>query len=123
MNPLRLTMRLLLPGCAALLLAGCGGVKLWPFGTEEGRVVVPQNATQYRCNANRNFYLRFLASGEAWVILPEREFRLERVANVPGRRFSNGSAVLDLGAEANAEATLNDGPAIAFSGCKAGARE
>lgn len=116
-------MRLLLPACAALGLAGCGGVKLWPFGTEEGRVVVPENATQYRCNANRGFYLRFLATGEAWVIFPEREFRLDRVANVPGRRFSNGSAVLDLGAEANAEATLNDGPAIAFSGCKVLSKE
>lgn len=119
MNPLRLTKRLLLPACAALGLAGCGGVKLWPFGTEEGRVVVPQNATQYRCDANRGFYLRFLATGEAWVILPAREFRLDRVASVPGRRFSNGSAVLDLGAQPNAEATLNDGPSITFSGCKA----
>ena len=118
-----MNLRLLLPTCMALLLAGCGGVKLWPFGTEEGRVVVPENATQYRCDANRGFYLRFLASGEAWVILPEREFRLDRVANAPGRRYSNGSAVLELGAEANVEATLSDGPAITFSGCKVASKE
>ena len=101
-----------------MLLAGCGSLSVWPFGAEEGRAVVPANATHYVCDANRGFYLRFLASGEAWVILPEREFRLDRVAAAPGRRYSNGAATLDLGADAAAEASLNDGPVIAYSGCK-----
>lgn len=118
MNPVCQSARLLISCLVAVTLAACGGLKVWPFGAEEGRVVVPANATHYVCDVNRGFYLRFLASGEAWVILPEREFRLERAAAAAGRRYSNGTAVLDLGDGAAAEASLNDGPAIAYSGCK-----
>lgn len=99
-------------------LAGCSGARLWPFGSEEGRPSAPENAVEYRCDGNRGFHLRMLAGGGAWVILPEREFRLDRVAGATGRRYSNGIAVLDFGADASAAATLNDGPAIAYAGCK-----
>lgn len=102
----------------ALVLAGCGSTRLWPFGDTEGRPGAPENAVRYQCNGAKSFYLRTLAGGDAWVILPEREFRLPKVAESSGRRFTNGVAVLDLGADAAAAATLNDGPAIAFAGCK-----
>lgn len=118
MNPVCQPARLLISCLAAVLLAACGGLRVWPFADEQGRAPVPANATHYVCDANRGFYLRFLAAGEAWVILPEREFRLDRVLAAPGRRYSNGAATLDLGTDAAAEASLNDGPAIAYSGCK-----
>lgn len=118
MNPACHYARLLISCLAAVLLAACGGLRVWPFVDEQGRALVPANATHYVCDANRGFYLRFLAAGEAWVILPEREFRLDRVVAAAGRRYSNGAATLDLGADAAAEASLNDGPAIAYSGCK-----
>ncbi|MBL8384155.1 MAG: hypothetical protein JNM90_13830 [Burkholderiales bacterium] len=101
-----------------LALGGCSGARLWPFGAEEGRPAVPENAVRYACDGNRGFYLRMLAGGDAWVILPEREFRLDRVGGATGRRFTNGVAVLDLGPDAASPASLTDGPAAAFGGCK-----
>ena len=106
-------------GCGlALLLAGCGSVRMWPFGEPDtGRAVVPENAVQYRCAAGRSFWLRMLPGGDAWVILPEREFRLDKSANNP-RRFSAGTTTLDLGADAAAEAALSDGTPQGMSSCR-----
>ena len=49
------------------------------------------------------------------MIFREREFRLDRVGSGPGARYTNGNAVLET---SDKETTLNDGPAIAFTGCK-----
>lgn len=115
---LTLPVRLILLAAPLLLvLGGCSSPRLWPFGEAESRPVVPENSVQYQCTGSKRFFLRMLANGDAWVILPEREFRLARVASAPGRRFSNGAAVLEMG-DAATGTSLNDGPAIAFSGCK-----
>lgn len=102
----------------ALLMAGCGGVNLWPFGSEgtPEKSRAPANATAYQCDAGKRFYVRYLeGGGAAWVILPEREFRLDKVAAASGTRYSNGSATLEVNGN---EATLADAPAISFTGCK-----
>lgn len=106
------------PVCLSLLLSGCGGVSLNPFAKDntQGQSVTPPNATEYQCNSNKHFYVRYLDNGNtAWLIYPDREVSL---TNAPssGTRYSNGVAVLDIN---NGEATLTDGPAISFSGCKA----
>lgn len=100
-----------------LALAGCGGVDLWPFGTRElERSRTPAGATEYRCDGGKRFYLRYLNSGaSAWVILPERQFRLDKVASASGTRYSNGPATLETN---GSEASLNDGPAAVFTGCR-----
>ena len=104
---------------ATVLAAGCGGLRVGPFGRDDGsRVVVPENATHYRCDAGRSFYLRFLATGEAWVILPGREFRLDKVAADSGARYRGAGATLDLKGADLSEAVLDDGPANQFTGCK-----
>ena len=107
----------------ALLTASCGVQKMLPFGRDEGRVPVPENATQYRCNDGKSFYLRMLADGDAWFILSQREFRLAKAADGAGRRFSNGRATLELGAGQEGSATFNDGPEVAYVGCKLPAKE
>lgn len=104
---------------AALFLGGCGGVNisLWPFGGDgpQGRERgPPPNATAYSCDGNRSFHLRLLDGGAAWVILPEREFRLDKTAGTEGR-YGNGVAVLEIKPE---EATLSDGPGQAYAGCR-----
>lgn len=102
-----------------LLLAGCGSVNLWPFGevrTQE-RSRTPSDATAYQCDGGKRLYVRYLDGGRAaWVIFPEREFRLDKVASDSGTRYSNGSATLEL---KDAEAALSDGPTVVYSGCKA----
>ncbi len=104
--------------CLALLVTGCGSVNLWPFGSdatpERSRALA--NATEYQCDAGKRFYVRYLdGGGAAWVILPEREFRLDKVAAASGTRYSNGSATLEVNGN---EAALADPPAISFTGCK-----
>lgn len=114
-------VRLALPVLTGLsfLLSGCGGVNLWPFSGEKNqdRLRTPSNATEYQCTGGKRFYLRYLDNGDAaWIIFPEREFRLDKVTSATGTRYSNGIAILDINGN---EATLADGPAISFDGCKA----
>ena len=109
---------------AALLFfpfaAGCGSVSmpnLWPFGGESNleRSRVPENSTTYQCTGGKRFYLRMLDNGAAaWVILPEREFRLDRVAG-DATRYGNGRAVLTVNAQ---EASLADGPTVSHANCR-----
>lgn len=105
----------------SLFAAGCGGVSLpstlWPFGEGKNLEVsrVPANSATYQCAGGKRFYLRLLDNGAAaWVILPEREFRLDRVAG-DATRFGNGKAELTLNAE---EASLVDGPTVSYTGCR-----
>lgn len=109
---------------AAVMLAGCGDInvkKYLPFGgdsTIQERPRTPANAVEYQCAGNKRFFLRTLEGGAAvWLILPERELRLDRLGAGEGTRYSKGNTVLDLG---GAEATLNDGAAVSFTGCKTG---
>lgn len=105
---------------ALLALAGCGSIDLWPFGSARSPEVSrkPVGATEYQCNNERRLYVRYLDNGaSAWVIFPEREFRLDKVASASGTRYSNGIAMLERDGD---EVSLRDGPTVAFTGCKAG---
>lgn len=105
--------------CLSLLLGGCGSISLWPFGgeTNQDRTRAPSDATEYQCAGGKHFYLRYLDNGgAAWIIFPEREFRLDKVSSAAGTRYSNGITTLNINGN---EATLADGSAISFAGCKA----
>ncbi|MFY9315418.1 MAG: hypothetical protein WAO95_07645 [Burkholderiales bacterium] len=106
--------RLLFP--LLLLLAGCGSMSvdsLWPFGTSESqeRDRRPANATEYRCSDGKTFYVRNLEGGAVWLMAPDRDVRLEKLAD---GRYGVGRVSLELGA---GEATLNDPPSV-FVNCK-----
>ena len=99
-------------------LAGCEtiGIPTNLFGDKNlERSRVPPNSITYQCAAGKRFYLRYLDNGAAaWVILPEREFRLDKVAG-EGGRYGNGKAVLAISGDG---ATLSDGPAVSYADCK-----
>lgn len=121
-KPTRITIAAL--SCLPLLMAACGDIsvkKYLPFGgdaTTQERSRTPANAVEYRCAGNKRFYLRTLEGGNAvWLILSEREVRLDRLGAGESTRYSNGIAVLELG---GSEATLSDGAALAYAGCKTG---
>ena len=103
------------------LLAGCGEInvkKYLPFGSDtvQERSRTPANAIEYQCAAGKRFYVRTLEGGAAvWLILPEREVRLEKLAADAGTRYGNGIAVLELN---GSDASLKDGAAVSFAGCK-----
>jgi membrane-bound inhibitor of C-type lysozyme len=109
----------------ALLLAGCGDMSLKkynPFGDGNApeRSRVPPNATEYQCAGGKRLYIRMLDGGEAvWLILAERELRLERIGS--SQRYSKGNTVLSLNGN---EAGFADGTATPpYTGCKTGGGE
>ncbi len=105
--------------CATLMLSACSSVNLWPFGggKEQDLSRPPPGATAYQCEGGKRLYVRYLDNGAAaWVILPEREFRLNKASSDGGSRYSNGNATLDI---KDGGATLSDGAAVTHAGCKA----
>ena len=126
-----------LPALLALFLAGCGALEsmnkgggssgssgskglledftLWPFGAskvpEKSRV--PANATEYRCDGGRRFYVRPMAGSAVWLIAPDREIRLPRIDGAEAR-YGVGRVLLEITGES---AALVDPPAV-FSNCK-----
>jgi len=104
-----------------VLLAGCGEMnvkKYLPFAndTVQERPRMPANATEYQCAAGKRFFVRTLDGGAAvWLILPEREVRLDKLGSDAALRYGNGIAVLEINGN---EATLKDGAATSFAGCK-----
>jgi hypothetical protein len=102
--------------CLAGLLSGCGGVNLWPFGDPGAAEVSrkPANATEYRCEGGKVFYVRDLDPDAVWLIAPDREIRLEKAAGSTGAVYAVGKVRLEISAQV---ATLLD-PPVQFLGCK-----
>lgn len=121
-------MKRLLTGIAgaavALLLSACGDMSLKkynPFGGDpvQERSRTPANATEFQCTAGKRIYVRTLDAGEAvWLILPERELRVDRVGSTT--RYSKGNTVLELNGN---NATVSEGAAMTYTACKAGGAE
>ena len=106
--------------CATAALSGCGGVNLWPFEPAQVQLQsrVPPNATAYQCDEGKRFFVRYPEGGAAaWVILSDREFRLDKVA-AAGNRYSNGRTALEV---ESGGVSLNEGSAPLFTGCKSAA--
>ena len=104
---------------AAVMLAGCSGGGWWPWSSSSGEVAVPRTppgAKGYACEGGKRLVVRFQADAKsAWVIFPDREFRLDRVASASGEQFSNGRTVL---AVKDGEAVLEESGAVQFAKCK-----
>lgn len=110
---------------AALVMCALGGcmsmpsVNLWPFGGEPKtaeRSRIPSNATEYRCDGGKSFYLRTLEGGSAvWLIYPDRQVRLEKQTIGASTHYTNGVATLRL---ETGTASLTDGTTISYNNCK-----
>ena len=104
---------------AVLLLSACGDMnvkKYIPFAGDpvQERSRVPANATEYQCAGGKRIYVRTLDGGAAvWLILHERELRLDRVGT--GNRYITGNTVLVLD---GGNASVTDGGPPTYSACK-----
>lgn len=103
-----------------LTMSACSSMsmdKVWPFGDkkEQDQPRRLSNATEYQCEGGKRFHVRYADNGAtAWLIYPDREVSLTR--GTSGTRYSNGIAVLEIN---GVDATLKDGPTLAYKGCKA----
>ena len=107
----------------SVLLGACSSVSLdmLSFGgaKEQDTTRAPEGATAYQCDAGKRLYVRYLDNGAAaWVILPGREFRLDKSASASGSRYSNGRDTLG---SKGGEITLRDGDVIVYANCKTAA--
>jgi len=93
--------RVAVAALAVVLLAGCGGMSLWPFGESESTEL-------------SRFYVRTLDAGAVWLIAPDREIRLDKLAGAEGARYGVGRVVLEISGQS---AMLTD-PPTQFADCK-----
>ena len=105
---------------AAVMLAGCKGGGWWPWSSSsssgEGAPRTPPGATGYACEGGKRLLVRFEADAKsAWVIFPDREFRLNRTASGSGEQFSNGRTTLEVKGD---EASLQETGGVQFAKCK-----
>jgi len=76
-------------------LNGCSS-GWWPFGSSgEQPVRLPEGAVEYACAQGKRLLVRYTPDAKsAWIIYPDREFRLDRVGSGPEDRYSNGVSTL-----------------------------
>ena len=93
-------------------------MSLWPFAEARSTEISrkPANATEYRCEGGKAFYVRNLDAGTVWLIAPDREIRLAKAAGADDMTYTVGKVRLEITAQG---ATLLDPPAQ-FLGCKRG---
>jgi membrane-bound inhibitor of C-type lysozyme len=96
-------------------LTGCGG--LWPWGDDSDEVSqVRDDVNVYACAGGKRLMLGYDEEGKSvMVVFPEREFRLDRAASAPGKKYSNGRTTLTMEGDTLA---LEEAGAALFSGCK-----
>jgi membrane-bound inhibitor of C-type lysozyme len=119
LSPVRIAALVLV----TVLLASCSTVKeILPFGEKENTELSrkPANATEYACEGGKRFYVRTLDANAVWLIAPDREIRLEKLAGAEGTRYGVGRTVLEI---SGPDAMLTD-PPTQFAGCRnAGAKK
>lgn len=99
-------------------LAGCSSSWL-PWSTSSGGAggpYTPPGATGYACEGGKRLLVRFESDAKsAWVIYPDRQLRLDRVAAASGDEWSRAGTTLSV---REGEAALTEGGAVQFAKCK-----
>ena len=58
--------------------------------------LTPEDVTKFHCANNEFFYLKYLEENNAvWVILKNREFRLDKIESV-NKSYANSTASIDI---------------------------
>jgi hypothetical protein len=104
---------------AVLVLTGCNTVNELFRGGPREQSRVRSDVTEYACADGKTLSLKMdPAAKAAWVVSPEREYRLDAVAGASDR-YSNGRTTLTLrDGQASLEETGAPAGTAALSGCK-----
>jgi hypothetical protein len=109
-------VRGLMAAGALAATAACSMITdLWTGGPKE-LPRVREDALSMSCDAGRTLVVRIEPEGKAaWIILPEREFRLDRVANSADTRYTNGRTTLVV---TDDRLSVEESGVPAFSNCR-----
>jgi hypothetical protein len=108
---------LVLISLVSAALLGCSSIDtLNPFDNSvKERSTTPENATQYICEGNKQFFVRMLNNGnDAWLIYPDHEVNLTKVTG--SNTYKVAAVTLEINGD---QTTLTDGDKIAYTACKA----
>lgn len=110
-------MKLSIAVIALALLSGCsGGWRPWGNADREQSQRLPDGAVELSCAQAKRLVVRYAADGTSvWVMLPDRQFRLDRVAGSSAERYSNGASTLTVEGDG---IVLDADGARQFSDCK-----
>ena len=106
---------ILLSSCSSLSIdkEKISNILSWESDTSED--FSPKNSIQFECAENKVFYLRYLEEKNAvWIILDDREFRLEKILD-QDNKFSNNMSNLEINPE---NTILNTSAKISYEQCK-----
>jgi membrane-bound inhibitor of C-type lysozyme len=101
----------------AVAAGGCGTLDRlsnWWSGVPSEQSRRMEGAVELRCDAKKTLIVR-IDPETAWVIFPDREFRLDAVKGSPPTRYSNGRTTLTSKGE---EVTLEEDTSVTFSNCR-----
>ena len=98
-----------------LFVAGCSNPMKWWSGPEERPSQRLAGATLYQCAGDKQLAVRYAAQGQAMVLLPEREFRLDQTTSASGVRYTNGRTTLLTQGD---ETQLEENGSLLFAACK-----
>ncbi len=101
---------------ALLALGACSTITdLWTGGPKE-RPRVQEGVVTLSCDGGKPLQVRMEPGGKsAWIIFPDREFRLDAVAGAGDTRYSNGRTTLLVQGE---QMSLEEGGVPSFSNCR-----
>ena len=86
------------------------------FGGPRELSRVRSDALAMSCEAGKTLLVRMDPAGQsAWIILPEREFRLDLTPGAADTRYSNGRTTLIIRGE---QATLEESGAPSLANCR-----
>lgn len=85
----------------SVALSGCSTSWLpWSRSDDEQPRRLPEGAVELHCAQAKTLLVRYAADGKSvWVMLPDREFRLDRGAAAGGERYGNGTTTMLVQAE------------------------
>jgi membrane-bound inhibitor of C-type lysozyme len=108
--------RRLIAALALLATGACSTLgNLWTGGPRE-LPRVRDDAAAMSCEAGKTLLVRMEPGGKsAWIILPEREFRLDLVQGAADTRYSNGRTTLVVQGD---QVSVEEGGVPSFANCR-----
>ena len=99
------------------MLAGCSTSWLpWSTTPTEVGQYTPPGARAYACEGGKRLLVRYESDAKsAWVIYPDRQLRLDRVASGSGEEYARAGTTL---AVKDGEAMVTEGATLQYARCK-----